>query len=131
MCVCVCVCDVEVVEVLIKAGGDVHQAGYDGSTPLSIAAQKGHGEVVEALIKGGCDVHKASNDGTTLLYMAAQKGHGRVVEALLKAGCDTSSLRSISGGHVQGLFVKHHAQDVVHGWRAARLAGRRVSRLYP
>ena len=126
----------EVVDVLIKCGCDVDKAKNTGATPLLIAAQNGHGEVVEELLKAGCDVDKPRN-GCTTVCTAADKGHGEVVEALLKAGCDTSFVRSVRGGQVRCLFVadsgaprRAAAQDVGHGWRAARPVGRSVSRLH-
>ena len=49
--------------------------------------------------------------GATPLYCAAQKGHGEVVGALLKSGRDTSSVRSIRGPEVRGLFLEHHDEQ--------------------
>ena len=42
---------------------DTNKATTDnGTTPLFIACQKGHGEVVALLIKAGADTHKATTD---------------------------------------------------------------------
>ena len=60
---------------LIAAGADVNKARTDdGSTPLFMAAEKGHLTVVTKLIAAGALVDKAeTDDGTTPLYIAAQR----------------------------------------------------------
>merc|ERR1711974_60882 len=56
----------------------------DGTTPLQIAAFKGHLEVVCVLCDHGAD--QAKQDGTTSLYMAAQEGHLDVVLLVRERG---------------------------------------------
>ena len=55
---------------LIKAGADVNQASSLGTTPLYIAAQKGHDGCVAVLIQAGADVRKADKYGNTPMQVA-------------------------------------------------------------
>ena len=57
---------IEIVKLLIEAGGDVNQATDDGSTPLYIASQQGHTDIV-VILSGtpGIQINQANNDGCT------------------------------------------------------------------
>ena len=57
----------------------------DGSTALSIAAEKGLREAAEALLKAGAAVDLANRNGYTPLLWAAQRGQGVMVRMLLAA----------------------------------------------
>lgn len=70
----------EIVELLLKAGANVH--AEDGQA-LIYAAENGHKDVVELLLRAGADVH--ARDDCALRW-AAGNGHKDVVELLLKAG---------------------------------------------
>ena len=52
----------------MSAQADVNQARTDGTTPLSKAAQNGHGAVAKQLIAANADVHKANNKKETPLF---------------------------------------------------------------
>ena len=57
---------VEVVNILIQAGGDVNeQDEEDGWTPLHLASWKGHVEVITALLAAGADKTIKDKDGKT------------------------------------------------------------------
>ena len=87
-------CDDAVVRALLDAGADKDLAMKDGSTPLHIAVDRGHGACVRALLDAGADKDRTYNDGATPLFIAAQNGHDAVVRALLDAGADkTARLR--------------------------------------
>ena len=81
-------------EALLGRGADVNQARTDdGTTPLYIACQKGHGSIVEALLGRGADVNQAkTDDGTTPALIASQKGHALILKSLLDARADISKL---------------------------------------
>jgi ankyrin repeat protein len=95
----------EVVELLIKAGADIHATLPDsGFTPLFFAAREGRAEVVRALLKAGADVNeamqprkpsgKAPSKGTSALILAVENGHFELAVALLDAGADPNDQRS-------------------------------------
>ncbi|CAI8051151.1 Ankyrin repeat and KH domain-containing protein CBG24701, partial [Geodia barretti] len=49
----------DVVDILLEAGADVHQATTkSGAVPLGIAAQQGHTETVQRLLKAGANVNQ-------------------------------------------------------------------------
>jgi len=61
-------------------------SGYDGLTPLHVAAFKGYAEVVELLLAHkGVTVNRAGGGGYTALRVcdAAQEAHVEVVKLLL------------------------------------------------
>lgn len=71
-------------KVLIKADGDVNQAGNDGYTPLFVASQKGNVAIVKVLLEAACNVNQATNAGSTPLTMASYNGNVEVVRLLLQ-----------------------------------------------
>ena len=77
---------VEVVDLLIRAGGDVNKQNESGFTPLHYASA--NGQVVERLIQAGGEVNTRSSDGWTPLHSASIGGHVEVITALLAAGAD-------------------------------------------
>ncbi len=62
--------DVELVELLIKAGANLNFVDKNGVTALFQAAQNGDKEVVQLLIKAGADLDIARNVGATALHAA-------------------------------------------------------------
>ncbi|CAI8030870.1 Ankyrin repeat domain-containing protein 50, partial [Geodia barretti] len=53
----------DVVDILLEAGADVHQATTkDGFSPIYVACYEGHSEVVDILLKAGADVHQATTE---------------------------------------------------------------------
>ncbi|KAJ3045557.1 hypothetical protein HDV00_009214 [Rhizophlyctis rosea] len=109
---------VEVVEILLKAGADVHRiAGNNPLGPLAMAAKHGHIEVVRLLINVRASVDGGFRIGNgTLrphqpvpsrapLVQAAQHGHTEVVQLLLDSGAKidksygTMLKEAVIGGH--------------------------------
>ncbi|CAI8055803.1 Ankyrin repeat domain-containing protein 50, partial [Geodia barretti] len=56
------------------------------SSPLGIAAGKGHTEIVEKLISAGAVINYQNKNGATALFVASKKGHLEVVRLLLESG---------------------------------------------
>ena len=95
----------EVVELLIKAGADIHATLPDsGFNPLFFAARDGRADVVRALLKAGADVNaitepmkpngKGPSKGTSALILAVENGHYELALALIEAGADPNDQRS-------------------------------------
>ena len=77
-------------EALLGRGAYVNRATTDdGTTPLFIACQDGHGSIVEALLGRGADVNRAkTDDGATPLYIACEEHHAPCVQLLVRARAD-------------------------------------------
>lgn len=62
------------------------QVNHNGSTPLALAAYKGHVAAARALLALGAAVGEPNSKGLTPLHLAASQGHGPAVQALIVAG---------------------------------------------
>ena len=96
---CVSNIDLDLIEHLIVERGvspnvaaALHTA-YEGHTPLSYAARRGHAGVVDGLLRHGADVHMRTLEaGGTALHEAAGYGHTDVCRLLLGHGADPCSV---------------------------------------
>ena len=55
----------DVVEVLLKYGGDCNTQGLHGFTPLHLASRAGHVDIVHLLLASGADVNAEDKNGKT------------------------------------------------------------------
>jgi ankyrin repeat protein len=80
------------VGTLIAQGADVNAKGYDGQTPLMIAARYKQKEVAELLIGHGADVNARDSNGMTPLHAAVTKSYNKdIVELLIAKGADINA----------------------------------------
>jgi ankyrin repeat protein len=72
------------VKVLLDSGKvDANSTGWNGQTPLSVAAENGHKAVVKVLLDcGKVDADLKDSEGRTPLWWAKQNGHVTVVKLL-------------------------------------------------
>ncbi|KAI9163980.1 Ankyrin repeat domain-containing protein [Paramyrothecium foliicola] len=75
----------------------VNQKNRRGSTPLLLAAVKGHIDVVKLLLGKGASVD-AGEGGFTPLHAATKAGHGDIVGLLLEHGANVNCRRVFKGG---------------------------------
>ena len=62
---------------------------YYGTTPLHLAAARGHLEVVRMLVEAGAKKdQQTKDDGSTALHFASARGHLHVVRFLVESGAD-------------------------------------------
>lgn len=78
----------EVVERLIKKGGDVNKTGW---TPLHYAASSGQLAIISLLLENNAYIDAESPNGTTPLMMAAMYGTSDAVDLLLQEGADSAA----------------------------------------
>lgn len=106
--------EVEMIELLLDAGADIHaESGYNsGATALQLAAGNGYIGIARRLIALGADVNAAGarRRGRTALQAAAERGRLDMVQFLLECGATGTMDPSIE------------SRDVY--WRARRLAKR-------
>ena len=78
--------DLEIAELLVRAGAHVNAANRYGVTPLSLACTNGNGSIVELLLESKADPNAPLPGGETPLMTAARTGTLVVVKALLSHG---------------------------------------------
>ncbi|XP_014753175.1 probable E3 ubiquitin-protein ligase XBOS36 isoform X2 [Brachypodium distachyon] len=67
------------------------------SSPLQIAASKGHHEIAALLLENGADANARNLCGQTPLIQACRSGHWEVVQTLLAFGCNVWRADGLSG----------------------------------
>lgn len=78
---------VELMELLIEKGANVHQTDKEGWTPLIYVSSSGQLPLIRTLIKAGADVNHLSLDKKwTPLTRASFRGHMNAVEILVDSG---------------------------------------------
>lgn len=83
--------DLELADLLVRAGANVRVANRYGVTPLSLACTNGNASIVELLLKAGADANAALPGGETPLMTAARTGRLAPVKALLARGAVVDS----------------------------------------
>jgi uncharacterized protein len=78
--------DLELANLLVRAGANVKAANRYGVTPLSLACTNGNGVMVDMLLKAGADPNAPLPGGETPLMTAARTGTLASVKALLSHG---------------------------------------------
>lgn len=80
--------DIEKIELLHQAGGEVDAEGAKGRRPLMIAAENGDAPVITWLLEHGAEINAQDEFGNSALMVAAQSGATECVALLLEAGAD-------------------------------------------
>jgi ankyrin repeat protein len=82
---------IEALEYLISAGGDINMDDGFGRNCLQIAVQRGHfwkQDIVAVLLRHGADVNTLDNQGHTVLYSALRAEDLAMIEVLLQHGAN-------------------------------------------
>ena len=93
---------VEVVEELIKLGGDINQPIKDGRTPIMLSCiSRQYPNVLRLLIKYGADVNAQDKNGYTALMQVLKLNKASEKKAFIKIlidnGADLTKLKNIQG----------------------------------
>ena len=81
--------NIDDIKKLLIAGADINtKDNAIQTTPIALAANRGHLEVVKFLFSQGAQIDAVCNIGTSALMIASAKGHLEVVRFLLNAGAN-------------------------------------------
>jgi uncharacterized protein len=83
--------DLELADMLLRAGAKVNAANDLGATPLWLACQNGSTEMVRRLLQVGADPNAALLAGETPLMVAARTGAADVVSLLAAKGSNVNA----------------------------------------
>jgi ankyrin len=89
--------DVELADILIRAGANVEATNRTGITPLAMAAIYGNAPLIDRLIKAGANAKQKGTNGETMLMFAARNGNPQAVQVLLEAGAEVNARETIRG----------------------------------
>ena len=90
--------DLELVDLLLRAGARVTVRTREGVTPLQLAAINGSARVIDRLIKAGADPKAPlSGNSDTALMMASRTGRTDALRVLLEAGSEVNAKESWGG----------------------------------
>ncbi|CZR51252.1 uncharacterized protein PAC_01127 [Phialocephala subalpina] len=79
--------------LLLEPALDINSFNNKKRTPLSYAAEKGHGEVVKALLDAGANANLKDINGRTPLWYATRNKNAGVLELLLKSDSTKYDIR--------------------------------------
>ncbi|KAF5553873.1 ankyrin protein [Fusarium napiforme] len=99
-------------EVLLPFARNIDLPDNDGSTPLILAAVRGHCRSVRALLKAGAKVDAVDPWNQTALFTAVDVGAVDVVRTLLEFGADPN-LSSINGHSPLALATGKNSSEMV------------------
>ena len=114
--------DLEMADMLIRAGATVTAANRQGVTPLQLAALNGSAPMLDRLIKAGVDPNAAlTQSKDTALMMAARTGKIDALKVLIETGAQVNAketwggttplMWAVSEGHPDAvkLLIEHGA----------------------
>jgi ankyrin repeat protein len=112
--------DVEMADLLIRAGARATVATREGVTPLQLAAVNGSAAMITRLLKAGIDPNAPlSATGDTALMMAARTGNVGAIRTLLEAGARVNAQETWGGTSPLMWAVSENHNDAVRTLIAA------------
>jgi len=111
--------DLEVTDMLLRAGANVKGANEFGATPLYAAAAEAGLPMAQKLLAAGADANAGLLSGETPLMQAARRGNVEVVRALLAAKADPNAKEKNGGQNalMWALSQRHAAvaEELIRG----------------
>ena len=106
--------DLELTDLLIRAGAHVSAANQAGATPLLLATVNGNAAMVERLIMAGADPNAPlTKSGDTAIMMASRTGKIEAVKVLLDHGAQVNAKETWGGTTALMWAVSERHPDVV------------------
>lgn len=89
--------EVEIADLLLRAGAKPNAANEYGVTPLWLAADAANLPMVELLLNAGADARTSALNGETALMRAAHTGSMEIVQKLIARGADVNARDTAKG----------------------------------
>lgn len=89
--------NLEIADVLIRAGADVNAENELGVPPLSLACSNGSAAMVKKLLAHGADANHALPTGVSPLMTCARTGNADALESLLAHGARVNHRETVRG----------------------------------
>ena len=89
--------DLDVAQLLLRAGARADARNRYAVTPLALACGRGNAPIVEALLDAGADANTTLPEGETVLMAAARSGNVDVLRLLLARGADVGATEGWRG----------------------------------
>ena len=90
--------DLEMTDLLLRAGARVAARTREGVTPIRLAAINGSGRMLDRLLKAGADPNSPLTPaGDTALMMAARTGNTEAVRVLVEGGANVNAKETWGG----------------------------------
>jgi ankyrin repeat protein len=103
--------NIDITQLLIRAGANVNAANDLGVTPLFLGCRNGNAALVVALLKAGANPNTVLATGETPLMWAAQAGNADVIRALLAHGAAANVTEPVQGQTaLMWAAVENHAE---------------------
>jgi ankyrin len=106
--------DIEIADVLIRAGAKVSVANREGVTPMQLAAMNGSAAMLRRLLSAGADPNAPLTQyGDTALMMASRTGKTDAIRVLLESGANVNAKEKWGGTTPLMWAVAEHHPDAV------------------
>jgi ankyrin repeat protein len=89
--------DLDIADLLIRAGANVKVANRDGATALYLASIRGSAPMLDRLLKAGSDANERGPEGETPLMLAARNGNVDALTVLLNHKADVNATDQLRG----------------------------------
>ena len=89
--------DIELADMLLRAGAKPDVVNREGITPLHMASLYGDVKMMDRLLKAGADSNRRGPAGETILMLAARNGNPEAITLLVAAGVDVNTKEPIRG----------------------------------
>lgn len=83
--------EMEIADLLLKAGADATAQNRLGLTALNLAAANGNGAMIRMLLDHGANANQVEKSGETVLMVAARSGSADAVRAILERHVDPNT----------------------------------------
>ncbi len=101
----------EIIEILVKAGANIHAVDESGMEAIFFAAQQRKLEALKALVKAGCDANIKDRNGNSLIANALD--NSQILQYLIDTGADTDVIHG-QGQTLLHLAAQRENSEVIH-----------------